>query len=83
MFLKEILVDLEERLKAGGEKVKSVAASFACKGAIKAGDKLSLEEMNSLFDQLFATKEPYSCPHGRPTLIRIPREELNKRFERT
>jgi len=83
VFLKEILVDLEERLKAGGEKVKSVAASFACHGAIKAGDKLSLEEMNSLFDQLFATKEPYSCPHGRPTLIRIPIEELNKRFERT
>ena len=83
VFLKEILVDLEERLKAGGEKVKSVAASFACHGAIKAGDKLSLEEMNSLFDQLFATKEPYSCPHGRPTLIRIPIEELNKRFERS
>jgi DNA mismatch repair protein MutL len=83
IFLKEILVDLEERLKAGGEKVKSVAASFACHGAIKAGDKLSLEEMNSLFDQLFATKEPYSCPHGRPTLIRIPIEELNKRFERS
>jgi len=83
VFLKDILVDLEERLKAGGEKVKSVAVSFACKGAIKAGDKLSLEEMNSLFDQLFATKEPYSCPHGRPTLIRIPIEELNKRFERT
>jgi DNA mismatch repair protein MutL len=83
VFLKDILVDLEERLKAGGEKVKSVAASFACKGAIKAGEKLSLEEMNSLFDQLFATKEPYSCPHGRPTLIRIPIEELNKKFERT
>ena len=37
VFLKEILVDLEVRLKAGGEKAKSVAASFACHGAIKAG----------------------------------------------
>jgi DNA mismatch repair protein MutL len=82
VFLKEILSDLEERLKAGGDKIKSISQSFACKGAIKAGDKLSLEEMNSLFDQLFATKEPYSCPHGRPTLIRIPIEEFNKRFER-
>lgn len=82
-FLKEILIDLEERIKAGGDKIKSIAQSFACKGAIKAGEKLSLEEMNSLFDQLFATKEPYSCPHGRPTLIRIPVEELNKRFERS
>ncbi len=82
-FLKEILIDLEERIKAGGDKIKSIAQSFACKGAIKAGEKLSLEEMNSLFDQLFATKEPYSCPHGRPTLIRIPVEELNKRFQRS
>jgi DNA mismatch repair protein MutL len=82
VFLREILSDVEERLKAGGERVKSIAQSFACKGAIKAGDKLSLEEMNSLFDQLFVTKEPYSCPHGRPTLIRIPVEEFNKRFER-
>ncbi|MCJ7497885.1 MAG: DNA mismatch repair endonuclease MutL [candidate division Zixibacteria bacterium] len=82
VFLKEILIDIDERLKAGGDRVKSIAQSFACKGAIKAGDKLYLEEMNSLFDQLFATKEPYSCPHGRPTLIRIPIEEFNKRFER-
>jgi DNA mismatch repair protein MutL len=82
-FLKEILIDLEERLKAGEDRIKSIAQSFACKGAIKAGEKLSIEEMNSLFDQLFATKEPYSCPHGRPTLIRIPVEELNKRFERS
>ena len=82
VFLKEILIDLEERLKAGGDRFKSIAQSFACKGAIKAGDKLSLEEMNSLFDQLFTTKEPYSCPHGRPTLIRIPIDEFNKRFER-
>lgn len=82
VFLREILINLEERLKSGGDRFKSIAQSFACKGAIKAGDKLSLEEMNSLFDQLFTTKEPYSCPHGRPTLIRIPIEEFNKRFER-
>ena len=81
-FFKEVLDDLEERLKSTNDKVKAVAEAFACYAAVKAGDKLSLEEMNSLFDQLFATSEPYFCPHGRPTIVRIPLEELNKKFAR-
>ena len=48
----------------------------------KAGDKLTLEEMNSLIDQLFATQSPYFCPHGRPVIINISVEELDKRFGR-
>jgi DNA mismatch repair protein MutL len=68
-----------------GEKYKShekIAAAFACKNAIKSGDKLLLEEMNSLVDQLFATKEPYFCPHGRPVIITFGLEELDKKFKR-
>ena len=60
----------------------NVAKSYACKTAIKAGDKLSLAEMNSLIDQLFATQSPYFCPHGRPVVINISKEELDKRFGR-
>jgi DNA mismatch repair protein MutL len=81
-FFKQILDDLEERLKSTNDKIKAVAESFACHTAVKAGDKLSLEEMNSLFDQLFSTQEPYFCPHGRPTIVRIPLEELSKKFGR-
>ena len=51
--------------------------------AIKAGDKLSEKEMRLLVDQLFATTMPYVCPHGRPIVIKIPLEELDKRFGRT
>lgn len=61
---------------------EKIAAAFACKNAIKSGDKLSLEEMNSLVDQLFATKEPYFCPHGRPVIITFGLEELDKKFKR-
>jgi DNA mismatch repair protein MutL len=57
-----------------------VAKSFACHGAIKAGERLSQEEMQSLVRQLFYTNEPYSCPHGRPTVIKLSLEELNRRF---
>jgi DNA mismatch repair protein MutL len=61
---------------------EKIAAAFACKNAIKSGEKLSLDEMNSLVDQLFATKEPYFCPHGRPVIITFGLEELDKKFKR-
>jgi DNA mismatch repair protein MutL len=58
------------------------AASFACGAAIKFGQELRQEEMNTLLNSLFATKDPYICPHGRPTLIRISIDELFRRFLR-
>lgn len=61
----------------------SLAASFACKAAIKAGDKLTEKEMRLLVDQLFATSTPYICPHGRPIVIKVPLDEFDKRFGRT
>lgn len=61
----------------------NIAKSFSCKAAIKAGDKLNENEMRILVDKLFATSMPYVCPHGRPIVIKIPIEELDKRFGRT
>jgi DNA mismatch repair protein MutL len=60
----------------------NLAKSFSCKSAIKSGDPLTVEEMNGLIDQLFATKFPYVCPHGRPIIIQLSLEELDKRFMR-
>lgn len=81
-FFKEILTDLSANFKPGNDRIKAITSTFACKAAVKAGDKLTTEEMNSLFDRLFATETPYICPHGRPTLIRIPLEEINHKFGR-
>lgn len=61
---------------------KRFAAAFACGAAIKAGQKLSQEEMNALLNNLFSTGNPYICPHGRPTVIRISTDELSRRFLR-
>jgi DNA mismatch repair protein MutL len=61
----------------------ALAKSFSCKSAIKAGDPLSETEMRSLIDQLFATRMPYVCPHGRPVVLRISLDELDRRFGRT
>lgn len=61
----------------------ALAASFACHAAIRAGDPLTPEEMTALVDELFATKFPLTCPHGRPTVIHIKLSELDRRFKRT
>ena len=57
--------------------------SYSCKAAVKAGDKLNEPEMRSLLDQLFASTIPNVCPHGRPVVLKISIEELDKRFGRT
>jgi DNA mismatch repair protein MutL len=61
----------------------AIAKSFSCKAAIKAGDKLNDQEIRSLLDQLFATSMPYVCPHGRPVVLKIAIDELDRRFGRT
>ncbi len=61
----------------------NIAKSYSCKTAIKAGDKLSENEMRLLIDQLFATSMPYVCPHGRPIVVKISISEFDRRFGRT
>ena len=73
----------EYELKLDLEKRDNLAKSFACRSAIKSGDRLTYPEMIGLIDNLFASQMPYVCPHGRPTVIRITTEELDKRFSRT
>jgi len=59
-----------------------VAAAYACKNAIKSGEKLSQTEMQNLIDQLFACESPFFCPHGRPIIVTIDLEELDRKFKR-
>lgn len=56
---------------------------LACKESIKAQDTLSLLEIEQLIAQLNQTQNPYTCPHGRPTMIKMTRMELERRFYRT
>ncbi len=82
--LKDILADYRENEREKDLDVKhKVAASYSCKAAVKAGDKLSEQEMRILVDQLFATSMPYVCPHGRPIVIKISLAEFDRRFGRT
>lgn len=78
--LREMIDDFKENKEP--DIRERIAATFSCKTAIKAGDKLKTEEIVALIDNLFATKNPYFCPHGRPIIVTVPMEELDRRFLR-
>lgn len=57
-------------------------ASMSCKAAVKGNQKLPAEQVQELLKELMALENPYHCPHGRPTMIRMTKKELEKRFKR-
>jgi DNA mismatch repair protein MutL len=77
------LTDGSELVRSARNQHERIAKTFACKSAIKAGQRLSDSEMEDLFDQLFATELPHHDVHGRPTIVRLSRGELERRFGRT
>jgi DNA mismatch repair protein MutL len=80
--INEILDNYIENKQLNSSFVDYMAATYACKAAVKAGDKLDDDECISLVDKLFSTKHPYYCPHGRPIIINLSMNDLDKRFER-
>ena len=61
---------------------EDIIIRMSCKAAIKAGMELSIVEMKKIVSVLFRCKNPYSCPHGRPTVVRFNHYELEKMFKR-
>ncbi|MBT3519063.1 MAG: DNA mismatch repair endonuclease MutL [Candidatus Marinimicrobia bacterium] len=80
--IREILDNFLKEQKQYSSFQEGLAAMFACKAAIKAGDSLTREEMQELVNRLFATEHPYYCPHGRPIIVQMSLDELDGRFER-
>ena len=64
------------------EKEERFIATVACKAAVKAGMDLSEEEVNKLMDQLLRLPNPFTCPHGRPTTIKMTRYDIERKFSR-
>ena len=62
-------------------KILSVA-TMACKAAVKANDRLSIQEATALINEILKLENPFSCPHGRPTIIELTKYELEKKFKR-
>ena len=81
-LLRQIFDDIIADKAPGNTLNEKLIASYACRSAIKAGQRLSVEEMKLLADQLFAVDNPYSCPHGRPTIYRLSLDEIGRWFHR-
>ena len=80
----ELVADLG-RVRFGGlhNRLERFAATYSCRAAIKAGEKLEMAEIRSLVSQLFMCELPPHDVHGRPTIVRLPRPELERRFGRS
>ncbi len=84
---KELLLELidgisEDVSRAGSEAVYDRIASLSCKAAVKGNHRLSRQEADALIDKLLGLENPYTCPHGRPTIVAISQNEIEKKFKR-
>lgn len=82
-LLIEVLDGLvEDNRKGEADVIKSKIASMSCKAAVKGNNKLSLDEIKTLIDELLSLDNPYNCPHGRPTIISMSKYEIERKFKR-
>ncbi len=85
----EMLRQVLEPLMAGGKKpdardlLDELMNMIACKAAVKAGDRLTPDEITALLEQRHCYQDTHHCPHGRPTALFFSREQLDKMFKRT
>ncbi|WP_064616451.1 DNA mismatch repair endonuclease MutL [Streptobacillus moniliformis] len=79
-ILENILVDLKSKNKVGDIREK-IIISMSCRGAIKAGQKLNMQEMQNMVRRLHEVGK-YTCPHGRPIISKISKYDLDKMFGR-
>ena len=60
----------------------ALTATMACHSAVRAGDHLTVEEMESIIQQLAGTHDPHTCPHGRPTSLQLRNSHIEMEFRR-
>lgn len=80
-FILQIIDNIDE-IKNNYDLKDERFASMACRSAIKANDKINNLEIKSLFEQMKECKNPFTCPHGRPIIVEISKNEIEKMFKR-
>ena len=82
-LFKETLDEINQVARtAKQEKEERFLATVACKAAVKAHMVLTEEEVDSLMDELLKLVNPFTCPHGRPTVIKMSKYEIERKFAR-
>jgi DNA mismatch repair protein MutL len=83
-FLREMLDRLAEDETIDSERlIEDVLAMMSCKAAVKAGQSLTAQEIDSLLERARTAEKSSACPHGRPTTLRLTLKDLEKQFHRT
>ena len=83
-IIREILISLGDLHAATPANLRQAGiATMACRAAIKAGEELNVRQMEILLEEPRATPFPFTCPHGRPTILRFGTHDLAKMFKRT
>ncbi len=82
ILLQQLLADLADASTAGGGLRERAAASLACQAAIKKNRPLSRPEAERLLGDLARVRDPHRCPHGRPIVLRLAHEEIERRIGR-
>ena len=80
-FILQIIDNMED-LSSSYDLKGDKFASMACRAAIKANDKIHIIEMKKLLLQMEKCENPFTCPHGRPTIVEISKKEIEKMFKR-
>ena len=81
-FVNQFIENITNSTNLSNKVVIDKLIMMSCKAAVKANDKLSSEEISALIKDLSSCVNPFSCPHGRPTFIRLTRYEIEKMFKR-
>ena len=81
-FINEFIENINNSTDLSNRIVIDKLIMMSCKAAVKANDKLNSEEVNTLIKDLSYCVNPFSCPHGRPTFIKLTRYEIEKMFKR-
>lgn len=81
-FIDDFLDNLKEDIYMANTVVIDKLIMKSCKASIKANDKINMEEIKGLMDQLSKCVNPFSCPHGRPTFVKMTKYEIEKIFKR-
>lgn len=82
-LLKEVIdAMVDEHSRPTPDILKDKIASMSCKAAVKGNNRLPREQMEALLRELMTLENPYHCPHGRPTMIKMTKTELDKKFKR-
>ncbi|KRQ87025.1 DNA mismatch repair protein MutL [Caloramator mitchellensis] len=78
----DIITEIQEVSGNFYKSINKIIYTMACKSAIKAGDRLTIAEMNKLIEDLRRCSNPFACPHGRPAIIKMSYNELERKFRR-